>query len=111
MSEEHKIVPPKVYIINFCALSVLMIATVWAASFELGAMNLPIALAIAIMKTLCIVLIFMNVKWGSHLTWVFAGAGFFWFMILLGFIIVDFTELGSMYTTGLPGSQSPIGAP
>jgi cytochrome c oxidase subunit 4 len=111
MSQEHHIVSWKVYVTNFCALTALMIATVWAAALDLGAMNLPIALAIALAKTVCIVLIFMNVKWGTHLAWIFAGAGFFWFLIMIAITIIDYTGFGSMYTTGLPGAQGLIGAP
>ena len=111
MSEEHHIVPWKNYAINFCVITVLMFLTVWVAGQDYGVMNLPVALIIAIMKTLCIVLFFMNVKYSSHLTWVFAGAGFFWFLIMIAFTIVDFTEFGGMYTNSLPGAQSAIGAP
>ena len=111
MSDEHHIVPWKNYAINFAVITFLMGLTVWAAYQEFGAMNLPIAIVIAIMKTICIALFFMNVRYSSQLTWVFAGAGFFWFVIMIGFIIVDFTEVGSMYTSGLPGSEDLIGVP
>ena len=75
--EEHHFVAWRVYAYNFTALSALMALTVWAAFIEMGALNLPVALAIAVAKTACIVLIFMNVKYYGHLVWIFAGVGFF----------------------------------
>ena len=107
---EHHIVPPKHYFINFGALTVLMFLTVWVARFDItifpGA-NLVIALAIAITKASLIVLIFMDVRHGSHLTWLFAGAGFFWFLIMILVTLVDMNPgvheaMGSPYTVPIP---------
>ena len=106
---EHHIVPPKHYFLNFSALTVLMVATVLAARMDLGAFNLPVALLIAITKAALIVLVFMDVRHASQLTWVFAGAGFFWFMILLGITMVDMApavheSMGTAYTQAIPGN-------
>jgi cytochrome c oxidase subunit 4 len=99
------VVPARHYVYNFTALMVLMILTVVAAAFDLGAANLPIALAIAITKATLIVLIFMNVRNGTHLVWIFAGAGFVWLLIMISFTITDFAVqyLGTAYTDPLPG--------
>lgn len=32
----------------------------------------------------------MHLKYSSRLTWVFAGAGFFWLFILFGFTLSDY---------------------
>jgi len=106
---EHHIVSPKYYAMNFVALTVLMIATVLVSFVHLGVFNLPVALAIAITKAMLIILIFMDVRNASQLTWVFAGAGFFWFMILLGITMVDMApgvheSMGTAYTHAIPGS-------
>ena len=53
-------------------------------------MNLAIAMSISIAKTLLIILFFMHVRQGSRLTWFFAGAGFFWLMILLCLAMADY---------------------
>ncbi len=105
MSVAHH-VPAKNYVINFFVLMILMIATVVAARFDFGGANLPIALAIAITKTACIVLFFMNVRYGSPLVRVFAAGGFFWLCIMLAFTLSDYllftNVMGSPTTVAIP---------
>ncbi len=79
-----------IYIGTFIALMVLLIATTGLAYIDFGALNLPIALTISVAKTLLIILFFMEVRHASRLTWLFAGAGFFWLMILLGLAMSDY---------------------
>ena len=107
MSDDHHIVPWTHYAYNFTALMILMTATVVVSYYDLGVLNLPIALAIAITKAVLIVLIFMNVRNGSHLVWVFAAGGFIWFCIMLGFTLTDFAAegLGTPYIDALPSQQ------
>lgn len=99
------VVPARHYVYNFIALMVLMLLTVEAARHDWGAANLPIALVIAITKATLIVLIFMNVRNGTHLVWIFAGAGFLWLLIMISFTVTDFAvhSLGTAYTDPLPG--------
>lgn len=96
----HNLVSWKVYFANFCVLVFLMILTVVAYTWELGRWNLPLAMGIAITKASFIIMIFMNVHWSSKLTKVFAAAGFFWFLILMGFLYVDYSQpqLGHIYS-------------
>jgi cytochrome c oxidase subunit 4 len=68
---------------------VLLALTIAAARFDLGAANVPIALAIAIAKAILIVLFFMHVRYGSPLLRLFAAGGFFWLLIMLAFILAD----------------------
>jgi cytochrome c oxidase subunit 4 len=42
------------------------------------------ALVIAVAKSTLVVLYFMHLRYSGRLTWVFAGAGVFWLLILLG---------------------------
>jgi cytochrome c oxidase subunit 4 len=65
------------------------VLTVAVSRIDLGAANVPIALAIAIVKAILIVLFFMHVRYGSPLLRLFAAGGFFWLLILLGFIMAD----------------------
>lgn len=94
----------KHYAINGTVLTFLMSLTIWASTIEMGMLNLPVALAIALTKVVFILMIFMNVWKSSQLTKVFAGAGFFWLMILLAFVFADLLlpELGSPGTTPIP---------
>ncbi len=109
MADNHHIVTPKVYLLNAGALLVLMLLTVlvYYWHWNIGGFTLPIALGIAVMKATLIILFFMNVKYSSHLTWVFAGAGFVWLMILFGFTLVDHVSksLGTPEVPPLPGIQ------
>lgn len=86
---EH-VVSRKTYFIIFGALLVLTAATVWVAYFDLGRLNVIVALSIAVLKATLVVLYFMHVRYSSKLTWVFVGAGFFWLAILVAFTLSDY---------------------
>ncbi|MBI2431997.1 MAG: cytochrome C oxidase subunit IV family protein [Candidatus Hydrogenedentes bacterium] len=90
--EAPHIVTPKVYAMNLTVLGVLMALTVAVYYIHLGnnVLNLAAALIIACAKMTCIALIFMHVRWSSKLTWAFAGAGLFWFMIMLTYTFADY---------------------
>jgi caa(3)-type oxidase subunit IV len=60
--------PKSVYYSIFGALMVLTVITVAAAFVNLGSLNFPVALAIAIIKATLVVLFFMHVKYSSRLT-------------------------------------------
>jgi cytochrome c oxidase subunit 4 len=94
MSNTHKSVSLVTLFAVFVALMVLLGATVWVAHLELKpVVSLIVALSIAGLKAILIVLFFMNVKYSSHRVWLFAGAGFFWLLILLS-ILDDYMTRG-----------------
>ena len=97
----HNLVPAKVYFTNFAILVFLMALTVVAykATFIPQSAALWVAMGIAITKALFIIMIFMNVYWSSRLTQVFASAGFMWLLILLGFLLIEYSapEAGHIY--------------
>ena len=78
----------------FVALLGLTALTVWSAFQPLGALHTPVALAIASAKAMLVILYFMHVRWSSRLTWVFAGSGFLFLLILLVFTLSDFWTRG-----------------
>ncbi len=86
----HTIVPLKTYATIFVLLMVLLGLTVGVAYLDLGALNLAAAMAIAVAKAILIILFFMHIRYGRKLTWVFAGAGFFWLAILLVLAMTDY---------------------
>lgn len=90
----HHIVPMRVYISVIACLFVFTAITVAAAYLELGPLNTPVALAIAIFKASLVVLFFMHVRYNTPLMWVFAGAGFFWLLILFSLTMQDFMTRG-----------------
>lgn len=78
-----------VYVAVWITLMVLLVLTYAAAQFDFGAGNALIALVIAIAKTALVVLFFMGVKYSTKLTWIWAGIGFAW-LILLFFTLGDY---------------------
>ena len=84
------VVPLRTYTVIFLALLAGTALTVFAAFQDLGRLNTPIAITIAVIKALLVILYFMHLRWSSRLTWLFAGAGFFWLLLLIGLTMADF---------------------
>ncbi|MGE5057678.1 MAG: cytochrome C oxidase subunit IV family protein [Betaproteobacteria bacterium] len=89
MNTPH-VVSVKLYAAIFATLLLLTLSTTGMAFVDLGGdLNAVVAVAIAIVKTLLVILFFMHVRYSSRLTWVFVGAGFFWLLILLTLTMTD----------------------
>ena len=86
---EH-VVPQKIYLMVFATLLCLTLITVDVAFYNLGWLNLYVALGIATTKATIIVLYFMHVKFGPRLIWIFAIAGLFWLVILFSLTFGDY---------------------
>ena len=89
MSAHHP-APVRTYLAVFGALLALTALTTWIAFQDLGALNTPIALAVASLKVLIVVLYFMHVKGSSKLVKVMAATGFLWLLILFVLLMGDF---------------------
>ena len=89
----------KLYYGVFFALIVGTILTYLAALVDFGFFNNVVMLAIAITKMLLVMLFFMGVRWNSRLTWVVAGSGFFFLLIMFTITMSDYMSRGWM-----PGS-------
>jgi cytochrome c oxidase subunit 4 len=74
----------------FFTLIVLTVVTVVIARIDLGALNTPMALAIAGVKATLVILFFMGVKYNTPLTKVVAASGFVWLIILFGITMGDY---------------------
>ena len=98
MSAGH-VAPIKLYLAIFVALLVGTAITVVVAFFDFGFMNNVVMLAIAVTKALLVVLFFMHVRWSTRLTWVVAGAGFFWLLILFSLTMTDYMSRGMIEGT------------
>ena len=90
------IAPKRLYYLIFAALMVGTVATVLVARFDLGPLNNVVMLTVACVKALLVVLFFMHVRWSSRLTWVVAGSGFLWLIIMLGLTLSDYMSRGWM---------------
>lgn len=86
--------PKSVYYSIFAALMILTGVTVGAAFVNLGALNFPVALAIAIIKATLVVLFFMHVKYSSHLTKLVVMTSLFFLVILLAETFMDYATRG-----------------
>lgn len=74
-------------------LMILLVLTVAAAevkAFNFGRLNIWIAMTIAVIKAGMVVWVFMHVKYGGKLLWVFAVSSFVWLAILLTYTIADY---------------------
>ena len=68
MSEEHThIVPYKTFMWIWIALLILTGVTVWVAQYNLGPLNIWVALSIATFKSALVVAVFMHMKYESWL--------------------------------------------
>ena len=74
----------------FGTLFVLTIVTAAVAFFDLGVLNTPIALTIAVGKATLVVWYFMGVRWNTPLTRVVVVAGLFWLLIMFGLTMGDY---------------------
>jgi cytochrome c oxidase subunit 4 len=93
MSAGH-VAPKSMYYAVFAALVVGTILTVFVAKYDLGPFNNILMLTIACSKALLVVLFFMHVRWSSRLTWVVAGAGFFWLLMMFSITMSDYMSRG-----------------
>ena len=86
---EHHITAPIVYFKVYIYLLAFMVLTIIAAKTPLGMFNNAVAMAIAITKATLVILFFMQVKYSTRLTWLWAGLGFVWFT-LFSIILQDY---------------------
>lgn len=91
------------YITIFLMLMVLTAVTVGVAFINLGALNFPVALMIAVTKATLVILFFMHVKDSSRLTKLIVGTGFFFLIILFALTLTDYLSRG-WQTTAPPSA-------
>lgn len=76
----------------WAALMLLLALTTALGFVPLGSANLFISLAIAVTKASLVLLVFMELKASNGLVRVFACAGFFWLLIMIGLTSADYTH-------------------
>jgi cytochrome c oxidase subunit 4 len=84
----------KLYYTVFFALIVGTVLTYLAALVDFGFFNNVVMLAIAVTKMMLVMLFFMGVRWNSRLTWVVAGSGFFFLLIMFTITMSDYLTRG-----------------
>lgn len=91
---EHHIIPPKTYFLVFMALMVLLVLTLAVAAFDLGFLNVAVALTVAIIKVALIMTYFMHLKYNPPLIRFFALASIFWVAIMFVLTLADYASRG-----------------
>ncbi len=86
----HQPVPLRIYFAVFVALLVFTGVTVWVAFFNLGVLNIVVAITIAVLKATLVALFFMHLRSSTRLTQMWAGAAVLWLLILLSLTASDF---------------------
>jgi len=79
----------KLYFTIFGALLIGTAVTVWVAYLDLGLLNTPVALTIAVTKATLVLLYFMHLRWSERLAALFIGASFVWLGLLMAFTFSD----------------------
>ena len=100
--------PKSTYYSIFGALMVCTALTVGAAFVNLGNLNFPVALTIAVFKATLVILFFMHVKYGSQLTKLFVASAFFFFGILITLTLTDYLSRGWFTTARGSASAASI---
>jgi len=100
--------PKSTYFAIFAALMVLTATTVAVAFIDLGLLNFPIALGIAILKATLVILFFMHVKYSSRLAQLIVATAFFFLVILFGLTLMDYLSRG--WHTFPAASTAPVAA-
>lgn len=86
--------PKSTYYTIFGLLMALTIVTVAAAFQDIGILNFPVAIGIAITKATLVILFFMHAKYSSRLTKLFVGMSFFFLLILFTLTLTDYMSRG-----------------
>jgi len=84
------VVPRRIYLLIVITLLVLTGLTYWAATIQLGPLNVIIALTIATSKATLVVLFFMHARYSPRRTRVVIISGLFWLALLLGLTLSDY---------------------
>ena len=96
----HIVTPTLTYVAVFVGLLVLTFVTYWVATIDLGWLNTPVALAVALFKASLVIIYFMGVRYNTPLTKVVVLAGFFWLLIMFSLTMADYV---SRPWIGVPG--------
>lgn len=99
MSESHDdyhvhVAPVSMYLAVFGALFVLTIITWWVATFDLGAINTPLALGIAFLKASLVVMFFMHLKYNAKILWMVAVCSVLMTVVMFVFTMSDYVSRG-----------------
>ena len=84
----------RTYTTIYVWLVVLMLLTILASYLDLGALNLAVAMVIAMVKATLVIMYFMHVMYSGRLIWAYAAGAFLWLGILLLLTFSDYLSRG-----------------
>lgn len=96
---EHHVSSIKMLSIVFGGLVFLTILTVITAQLDLGGLNVPLAMAIALTKASLVVVIFMALKWDNKVNAVIFGLGLLFVAVFISFTLFDTLYRGDLSNT------------
>jgi cytochrome c oxidase subunit 4 len=76
--------------------------SVWTAYFAMGIWAPVVQFGIAAIQTAVLFVLFMRLKGGMPLKWIFAVSGFFWLLFLYGLSMTDYSN-----RQGWPAAYTP----
>ena len=88
------IAPVRSYVLIFALLMIFTAITVVVAFINLGPLNFPVAISIAIVKATLVILFFMHVKYSSQLTKMIIGTGLFFLLVMFSLTMTDYLSRG-----------------
>jgi caa(3)-type oxidase subunit IV len=84
----------KLHVLIWFMLVVLHFSILGTAMLSLGAFQMPIILTMAVVQTVLVMLIFMEVRYGAKLVRFTAVAGFAWLLIQFTLVAADYLTRG-----------------
>ena len=99
----HHIIPKSILLKVFLSLVVLTVVTVLVAQADLGALDVPVALAIAGVKAALVVTFFMALKYDKKVNTLVFSTGAIFVSIFLVFTLIDTAFRGSL---GIQNAQT-----
>lgn len=92
----HHIMPVRTYLLVFAGLMVLLAITVTVGYIDFGPLNKVVTITVATIKAGLIMTYFMHLIHSKKLTWLFAGLGFFFLIIMLLITLSDYAARGTI---------------
>jgi cytochrome c oxidase subunit IV len=94
----HHQAPLVMYFLVFFGLMIFTVLTVVASRYDLGNLNTPIALGIAVIKATLVILWFMHVIHSPRMTWIVVISSFLWLGVLFVLTFSDYlTRFWNIY--------------
>lgn len=78
------------YLVAWAVLVLLFGLSVLSAYLDIGVFHPVVNFGIAATQAAIVLLVFMRLRGRPSLSWVFAGAGFFWLLFLFGLGLADY---------------------